>query len=169
MFDEAGVRATFFVLGWVAERFPQLVRDIAAGGHELASHSYEHRLVYATTPKQFREDLRRAKGALEAAAGVPVLGYRAPSYSITRESLWALDVLIEEGYRLRFEHLSRFTTIATASPTGRDTSTGSSDRAARSGSCRVRRFGGLARTFRSAAAAISGSCRTAGRAAAFSG
>jgi polysaccharide deacetylase family protein (PEP-CTERM system associated) len=68
------------------------------GGHELASHGYEHRLVYELTPRQFRDDLRRAKAALEAAGGVPIVGYRAPSYSITRESLWALDVLIEEGY-----------------------------------------------------------------------
>lgn len=98
IFDRAGVRATFFILGWVAERFPGLVRQIQQGGHELASHSHEHRLVYAMTPDAFREDLRRARGALEAAAGVRVVGFRAPSYSITRKSLWALDVLIEEGY-----------------------------------------------------------------------
>jgi polysaccharide deacetylase family protein (PEP-CTERM system associated) len=98
IFEDAGVQATFFVLGWVAERFPDLVRQIRLGGHELASHGYEHRLVYELTPRQFRDDLRRAKAALEAAGGVPIVGYRAPSYSITRESLWALDVLIEEGY-----------------------------------------------------------------------
>lgn len=98
IFEEAGVSATFFVLGWVAERFPDLVRRIRLGGHELASHGYEHRLVYELTPQQFRDDLRRAKAALESAAGVPILGYRAPSYSITRASLWALDVLVEEGY-----------------------------------------------------------------------
>jgi polysaccharide deacetylase family protein (PEP-CTERM system associated) len=98
IFDDAGVQATFFVLGWVAERFPDLVRQIRLGGHELASHGYAHRLVYSTTPNEFRDDLRRAKAALESAAGVPILGYRAPSFSITRNSLWALDVLIEEGY-----------------------------------------------------------------------
>ena len=98
IFDEAGVHATFFVLGWVADRHPDLVRRIAALGHEVASHGYEHRLVYDQTPRAFREDLRRAKAVIEAAAGVSVLGFRAPSYSVTPRSLWALDVLIEEGY-----------------------------------------------------------------------
>ena len=98
MMDEARVQATFFVLGWVAERFPSLVRQIVARGHELASHGYEHRLVYSMTPAQLGEDLRRARVALEDASGAAVVGYRAPSYSITRESLWALDVLIDQGY-----------------------------------------------------------------------
>lgn len=98
IFDEAGVRATFFVLGWVAERFPELVRRIAGAGHELASHGYEHRLVYALEREAFRRDLTRAKDAIEAATGTAVVGFRAPSYSITRESMWALDILIEEGY-----------------------------------------------------------------------
>jgi polysaccharide deacetylase family protein (PEP-CTERM system associated) len=98
IFERMDVRATFFVLGWVAEQFPALVRRIVAAGHELASHGYEHRLVYELDADAFRSDLRRARLALEAAAGVPVLGYRAPSYSVTRQSLWALDVLIEEGY-----------------------------------------------------------------------
>ena len=98
IFADADVRATFFVLGWVAEQFPDLVRRIAMGGHEVASHGHGHRLVYDTTPAEFREDLRRARAALEAAAGTPILGYRAPSFSITRQSLWALDVLIDEGY-----------------------------------------------------------------------
>jgi polysaccharide deacetylase family protein (PEP-CTERM system associated) len=96
--DESGVRATFFVLGWVAERVPALIRRIAACGHEIASHGYGHELVYAGTPDAFRQDLRRAKRAIETAARVPVVGYRAPSYSITARSLWALDILIEEGY-----------------------------------------------------------------------
>jgi polysaccharide deacetylase family protein (PEP-CTERM system associated) len=98
IFSESGVHGTFFVLGWIAERFPHLVRRIADAGHEIASHGYAHRLVYDTTPAEFAEDLRRARGAIEAACSVPVLGYRAPSYSITRESIWALDVLLAEGF-----------------------------------------------------------------------
>jgi polysaccharide deacetylase family protein (PEP-CTERM system associated) len=98
IFDEAGVRATFFVLGWVGERLPGMVRRIASLGHEVASHGYAHRLVYDGTPDAFREDIKRAKDILESTVGVPVLGYRAPSYSITRRSLWAIDVLIEEGF-----------------------------------------------------------------------
>lgn len=97
--DEAGVTATFFVLGWVGERYPGLVRQIAANGHEIASHGYAHRLVYDQSPVAFREDVRKAKGLLEDVAGVRVNGFRAPSYSITPRSLWALDVLIEEGHR----------------------------------------------------------------------
>jgi polysaccharide deacetylase family protein (PEP-CTERM system associated) len=99
LFDSYEVKGTFFVLGWVAERHPQLVQRIAAAGHEVASHGYNHRLVYDQTPKAFRDDVRRAKALLESAGGRPVLGYRAPSYSITPRSLWALDILIEEGYR----------------------------------------------------------------------
>lgn len=98
VFDAAGVKATFFVLGWVAERCPSLVQRIAAGGHEVASHGTAHRLVYDMSPQAFREDVRRSKAVLESAGGRPVLGYRAPSYSITPRSLWAIDVLIEEGY-----------------------------------------------------------------------
>jgi polysaccharide deacetylase family protein (PEP-CTERM system associated) len=92
------VRATCFVLGWVAERFPGLVRSIAAAGHEVASHGYWHRLVYTQTPDEFREDLRRARQVIEDASGSRVRGYRAPSFSITVRSLWALDVLAEEGF-----------------------------------------------------------------------
>jgi len=99
IFDEYEVRSTFFVLGWVAERHPELVRTIAGRGHEIASHGYSHRLVYDQTKAAFREDVRHAKKLLEDACGRPVSGYRAPSYSITPRSLWALDVLIEEGYR----------------------------------------------------------------------
>lgn len=99
IFDEVGVQATFFALGWVAEKFPALMRTIVSRGHELASHSYEHRLVYEMSPDEFRQDLRRAKRALEDAAGVPVYGFRAPSYSITGRSMWALDILLEEGFR----------------------------------------------------------------------
>jgi polysaccharide deacetylase family protein (PEP-CTERM system associated) len=98
MLAEFDVRATFFVLGWVAERHPDLVRRIVSGGHEIASHGYGHRLVYDQTPQAFRDDVRRAKGLLEQVSGVQVNGYRAPSYSIVPRSLWALDVLIEEGH-----------------------------------------------------------------------
>ena len=98
LFAETGVRSTFFVLGWVAERHPDLVRAIVAGGHELASHGFGHRLVYDLTPAQFRDDVRRSKAVLESAGGVEVRGYRAPSYSITPRSLWAIDILIEEGF-----------------------------------------------------------------------
>jgi polysaccharide deacetylase family protein (PEP-CTERM system associated) len=98
IFDAAGIRATFFVLGWVAERFPALVRSIHQAGHEVASHGYAHGLVYDATPAAFRDDLRRAKDAIESAAGARVSGYRAPSYSIVDRSLWALDVLVSEGY-----------------------------------------------------------------------
>jgi len=99
IFDEYEVRSTFFVLGWVGERHPELVKSIAARGHEVASHGYAHRLVYDQTRAAFRDDVRRAKSLLEDACGRPVVGYRAPSYSITPRSLWAVDVLVEEGYR----------------------------------------------------------------------
>jgi polysaccharide deacetylase family protein (PEP-CTERM system associated) len=99
IFNDYEVTGTFFVLGWVAERFPDLVRRIAAMGHEIASHGYGHRLVYDQTKRAFREDVRRAKTLLESASGCAVVGYRAPSYSITPRSLWALDILIEEGYQ----------------------------------------------------------------------
>ena len=99
LFDDYSVKSTFFVLGWVADRFPGLVRDIAAAGHELASHGYAHRIVYSQTPHEFREDVRRAKGTIENVSAQVVSGYRAPSFSITKNSLWALDVLVEEGYR----------------------------------------------------------------------
>lgn len=98
-FESTGVRATFFVLGWVAERFPALVRRIVASGHELASHGYSHRLIYEMTPEGFREDVRRSKGVLEMASGETVHGYRAPSFSVVAASLWALDVLVEEGFQ----------------------------------------------------------------------
>lgn len=92
------VRATCFVLGWVAERFPEIVRRIVADGHEVASHGYWHRLVYDQSPASFREDVGRARRAIEDAAGRAVKGYRAPSFSITARSLWALEILAEEGY-----------------------------------------------------------------------
>ena len=98
MFAQRKVHGTFFTLGYVAEQHPQLIREIAQAGHEVACHSYYHRLVYSQTPDEFREDLRSAKHRLEDLIGAPVIGYRAPSYSITAQSLWALDILIEEGF-----------------------------------------------------------------------
>lgn len=98
LFDEFGVKATFFVLAWVGERHPALVGEIDRRGHEVASHGYGHRLVYEQTPEAFRDDVRRARSILQDASGQAVVGYRAPSYSITARSLWALDVLVEEGY-----------------------------------------------------------------------
>lgn len=97
IFNSHGVHGTFFVLGWVAERFPELVREIVAGGHELGSHSYWHHLIYQQTPAEFREDLRRSKGVLEQASGQAVTMYRAPTFSITARSQWALEILVEEG------------------------------------------------------------------------
>ena len=98
LLDRYAVKGTFFILGWVAERFPDFVRNIRGRGHEVACHSLRHRLVYEQTPAQFREDTRKAKGILEDILGEPVRGYRAPSYSVTTASLWALDILAEEGF-----------------------------------------------------------------------
>ena len=98
LFDEFGVRATFFVLGWVARNRPALAREIDKRGHEVASHGYGHCLVYQQSAAEFGADVRRAKEVLEDAVGRPVVGYRAPSYSITPRSLWALDVLAQSGY-----------------------------------------------------------------------
>ncbi len=95
-----GVTATFFVLGWVAERHPRLVRAIHDAGHEIGCHSYWHRLIYQQTPEEFRADLRRGRDVLEDILGIPVRAYRAPSFSVTRDSLWALDVLAEEGFSI---------------------------------------------------------------------
>ena len=96
--DVYNTKATFFVLGWIAERYPQLTREINARGHEVASHGYSHRRIYTQTVDQFREETRRSKHVLEEIIGQPVLGYRAASYSITTHSLWALDILLEEGF-----------------------------------------------------------------------
>jgi polysaccharide deacetylase family protein (PEP-CTERM system associated) len=99
LLERATVKATFFVLGWVADRHPSLVREIAERGHEVACHSYAHRLVYTMTLDEFRADVRRARAAIEDAAGVRVVGYRAPTFSIVDRSLWALDVLADEGFQ----------------------------------------------------------------------
>ena len=92
------VRATFLVLGWVAERYPKLIRQIASAGHEIGCHSYAHRLVYDMSPTEFRSDTMRAVHAIQNACGVTPRIYRAPSYSITKKSLWALEILAECGF-----------------------------------------------------------------------
>lgn len=94
-----GVKGTFFTLGWVAERWPGLVRDIRQAGHELGTHGQDHRRVTTMTPAEFREDVRRSKNTIEDVSGAEVIGYRAPNYSIVRETLWAMDILLEEGFR----------------------------------------------------------------------
>ncbi|QIB67532.1 DUF3473 domain-containing protein [Kineobactrum salinum] len=98
LFEQNGVRATFFTLGWVAERHPAMVRRIVAAGHELASHGWEHIRVTTQQPEAFREDVSRTKSVLEDIGGVAVSGYRAASYSIGAGNLWALDVLADAGY-----------------------------------------------------------------------
>src|SRR5437870_13834522 len=97
LLEEAGTRATFFVLGWQAERTPEMVRELARRGHEIASHGWSHRFVYRQPPEQFRRELRRSRDLLEQLSGQRVAGYRAPFFSITGTALRALDVLAEEG------------------------------------------------------------------------
>ena len=93
----AGVRATFFVLGWLAEKEPAMVRAISDGGHEIASHGWDHRRVTDLSPDEFREDIRRSSGVLREISDQEVVGYRAPSFSILPGMEWALDTLLEEG------------------------------------------------------------------------
>jgi polysaccharide deacetylase family protein (PEP-CTERM system associated) len=95
-----GTRGTFFVLGWVAEHYPHIVKEIQAAGHEIGSHSYWHRLVYSQTHDEFREDLRRSRDLLESLTGEKITAYRAPTFSITNHSLWALEILAAEGFTL---------------------------------------------------------------------
>ena len=99
LLEDHQTRATFFVLGWIAERRPKLIREIQERGHEVASHGYSHRRIFTQTPDQFREETRRSKRILEDIIGRPIIGYRAASYSITMQSLWALEILVEEGFR----------------------------------------------------------------------
>src|ERR1700738_962438 len=99
LFDKYGAKGTFFFVGWIADKFPELVRDVYSRGHELACHSYWHRAIYSLAPNEFRNDTRSALRAIEDAAGTKVCGYRAPSWSINKNSLWALDILAEEGFR----------------------------------------------------------------------
>jgi len=99
LFDHHGYKATFFTLGWVAERHPELVREIYEQGHEIACHGYSHQLIYNQSPELFRNETMKAKAILEDIIQTPVKGYRAASYSITQKSLWALDILAESGFR----------------------------------------------------------------------
>jgi polysaccharide deacetylase family protein (PEP-CTERM system associated) len=98
LFNQNEIKATFFILGWVAERNPELVAAIAKEGHEIACHGYSHQLVYKQSPDIFREETRKAKNILEAIVQQPVKGYRAASYSITNNSKWAIDILIDLGF-----------------------------------------------------------------------
>ena len=98
LFDETDVKATFFILGWVAERYPEIVDKIVKNGHELASHGYGHQRVTDLSRDQFKEDVSRAKKILQDLSGLDVKGYRAPSYSIGKENIWALEVLAETGH-----------------------------------------------------------------------
>jgi len=100
LLDDYGVRGTFFILGWVADKYPALVKEIQKSGHEIGCHSFWHRLIYEMTPESFREDLRQASQAIEEITSSRVRAYRAPSFSITAKSLWALDVLIDGGYQI---------------------------------------------------------------------
>ncbi|MBN7797451.1 DUF3473 domain-containing protein [Parahaliea mediterranea] len=99
LFSDAGIKGTFFTLGWLAQRYPAMVKRIVAEGHELASHGWEHTRVTQQDPETFRKDVQRSRETLEALSGQPVRGYRAASYSIGRDNLWALDVLADAGYR----------------------------------------------------------------------
>lgn len=98
LMDKSQIKATYFVLGWVAERHPDLIQEISRRGHEVACHGYSHQLVYNQTPEVFRDETVKAKSLLEDLIQKPVLGYRAASYSITNKSLWALDILAEAGF-----------------------------------------------------------------------
>lgn len=98
LLEEAKVRGTFFILGWIAERSPQLIREIAAAGHEIGCHGMSHRLIYKQSQAEFRDETRRSKQLLEDLVGQPVRGYRAASFSIVKRSLWALDELIDAGF-----------------------------------------------------------------------
>jgi polysaccharide deacetylase family protein (PEP-CTERM system associated) len=98
IFARHQVQATFFIVGWVARKFPHLVREVVAAGHEAACHSYWHRTVFSLTPEEFRQDLREARDAIEQAGGQRVIGYRAPSWSITGSCMWALNILAEEEF-----------------------------------------------------------------------
>ena len=98
LFADFQVRSTFFLLGWVVERYPDLARRIEGSGHELAIHGYDHRRIHDLEPEEFRRDIRKAKRIVEDSSGARVVGYRAPSYSVVAETIWALEILAEEGF-----------------------------------------------------------------------
>jgi polysaccharide deacetylase family protein (PEP-CTERM system associated) len=98
LFDRYDAKATFFVLGWIAERYPGLVQEIHLRGHEVGSHGYAHRTLDQSSPAEFRAEIRTAKALLEDLTRARVIGYRAPSFSLTRKTMWALDILSEEGF-----------------------------------------------------------------------
>ncbi len=97
-FEKFSTKATFFILGWLARQYPRLVRDICEAGHEIASHGYNHKILYNLSPAEFRHDIKVSKEILEDIVGEGIYGYRAPSYSISKSTLWALDILVEEGF-----------------------------------------------------------------------
>src|SRR5215813_3457622 len=97
LFARYGVRGTFFVLGWVAQKFPRLVAEIAAAGHEVGSHGYRHKRLHFLTPEEFRRDIKHAIGILSDQVQRSILSYRAPSFSIVPNTIWACDILAEEG------------------------------------------------------------------------
>ena len=99
LFNEMGIKATFFTLAWVAERYPNLMQRIVSEGHEVASHGYDHARVFTLTPDQFREDLEHSRKILEDSTGHSIVGYRAPSFSIDHRTPWAHKILAEQGYR----------------------------------------------------------------------
>ena len=99
LFAESEIPATFFILGWVAERYPALMQRIVAAGHEVASHGYDHKRVFNLTPQEFRDDLERSRKLLEDSSGQKISGYRAPSFSIDQRTPWAHEILAEQGYR----------------------------------------------------------------------
>jgi polysaccharide deacetylase family protein (PEP-CTERM system associated) len=98
LLEKNGVEATFFILGWIAQQHPELVKAISSKGHDIGCHSFNHKLVYNQTPEEFRDDTRQAKDIIEQITGKPVYGYRAPSFSITQKSLWALPILHDLGF-----------------------------------------------------------------------
>jgi polysaccharide deacetylase family protein (PEP-CTERM system associated) len=98
LLDEHGVKGTFFIVGWTAEKYPAMVREITKRGHEIGCHSYKHQKIYHLTPEEFHLDTKKAKDILEEITGRQITGYRAPTYSITKKSLWALDILQSLGF-----------------------------------------------------------------------
>ena len=97
--SKRNLKSTFFILGWVAEKYPQIVKDAVSAGHEIGSHGYSHRMITQMNPESFREDLRRSLDVLNDLSPDPVVGFRAPTFSITEKTQWALPIMFEEGIR----------------------------------------------------------------------